>query len=274
MFSLGAVEVSRFIAGLDGVVGESREALRLAALAAMDALEQGHQYALLSEYAGCIGQGRGLEVRFPGKDEWHCALLKAAANCRKILSQHECGAYTVPRTPLVAVFSGDDVHIYLQRNFNAEHVIAERWAQLFIMNREKPMQGISSEFLGVICRGNYSQADEHQKKAVQSAVRNHFTFITGGPGTGKTTVLAKILLLELKRNPELQFVLCAPTGKGQARISESLNAELEDLSKVVVDSGSGRTVADECKDALERLKNPECSTVHSLLGRYHQGEMP
>ncbi len=68
--------------------------------------------------------------------------------------------------------------------------------------------------------------EDHQQQAVATAVTSDFTIITGGPGTGKTTVLAIILALELQRKPDCQITLCAPTGKAAARMKESIAHEL------------------------------------------------
>ena len=52
---------------------------------------------------------------------------------------------------------------------------------------------------------------------------HNFTILTGGPGTGKTTTVAKILAVLFSINPDLKVALAAPTGKAAARMTESLN---------------------------------------------------
>ena len=74
-----------------------------------------------------------------------------------------------------------------------------------------------------------------QKIAVANVCINKFTLITGGPGTGKTTTVAKILLLlaKLNNNKNLTVVLAAPTGKAATRMDEtivSLKNQLENNS--------------------------------------------
>jgi exodeoxyribonuclease V alpha subunit len=61
-----------------------------------------------------------------------------------------------------------------------------------------------------------------QAIAAISAVRNRFTIITGGPGTGKTTTVAKVLAILYTLHPNLEVKLAAPTGKAAARMAESL----------------------------------------------------
>jgi exodeoxyribonuclease V alpha subunit len=85
--------------------------------------------------------------------------------------------------------------------------------------------------------------------AVNSFI-NNFTIITGGPGTGKTTTVAKILALLFKINPDLKVALAAPTGKAAARMAESLkNADLK--------------VDENIKSKFEHLQP---ATIHRLLG--------
>ena len=59
---------------------------------------------------------------------------------------------------------------------------------------------------------------EKQKEAIVSSVNNGVTVLTGGPGTGKTTVIKAII--DIFSSLKLSFALCAPTGRAAKRISE------------------------------------------------------
>jgi exodeoxyribonuclease V alpha subunit len=72
-------------------------------------------------------------------------------------------------------------------------------------------------------------AIDWQAVAAAAALRGRLTVITGGPGTGKTTTVARILALLLQREPELRVALAAPTGKAAARLSESIASSLASL---------------------------------------------
>lgn len=61
-----------------------------------------------------------------------------------------------------------------------------------------------------------------QLAAAITAIINNFTIITGGPGTGKTTTVAKILAILYSIEPNLNVALAAPTGKAAMRMAESL----------------------------------------------------
>ena len=71
---------------------------------------------------------------------------------------------------------------------------------------------------------------DYQRIACALALRSAFSVITGGPGTGKTTTVVKLLaaLIELSEKP-LRICLAAPTGKAAARLSESIQGSVEVL---------------------------------------------
>lgn len=75
-----------------------------------------------------------------------------------------------------------------------------------------------------------------------------FSIITGGPGTGKTTTIAKLLTLLFKENNNLKVALAAPTGKAAIRMKEALmaNAIFENIKQF--------------------MPTPEGKTIHRLLG--------
>jgi len=96
--------------------------------------------------------------------------------------------------------------------------------------------------------------------AVLNSVLNDFSIITGGPGTGKTFTVAKLLAILLKLNPKESIVMTAPTGKAAARMKESLDSAINDkLFGVKAD-----------KSIIEKLEIIEAKTLHSLLG-YQKG---
>lgn len=78
---------------------------------------------------------------------------------------------------------------------------------------------------------------------------NNFTIITGGPGTGKTTTVAKILSLIYEAEPEARVIFAAPTGKAAQRVLESLK--------------SNTKVPAALKDKFSKL---DSKTIHRLLG--------
>jgi exodeoxyribonuclease V alpha subunit len=89
-----------------------------------------------------------------------------------------------------------------------------------------------------------------QLVAVTQALLNNFSIITGGPGTGKTTTLAKLLIVLYELDPNASVALAAPTGKASMRMADSLKA-------------SNLPFSEETKAKIQALKP---STLHSLLG--------
>lgn len=110
-----------------------------------------------------------------------------------------------------------------------------------------------------------SEPDNWQKIAAAVALTQKTAVISGGPGTGKTTTVAKLLaaLIRLSEGA-LRIQLAAPTGKAAARLTESLGKALQKLPV----------------SEAERLRFPaDATTLHRLLGaqpetqrlRYHAG---
>ena len=101
-------------------------------------------------------------------------------------------------------------------------------------------------------------SDDHlsdeQREAVVRTVRQSTTVLTGGPGTGKTTTVARMLVLLADqahaRGERLSVALAAPTGKAATRLQEAVVGEL-----------AGLDPADR-----DRVGKPEAMTLHRLLG--------
>lgn len=94
-----------------------------------------------------------------------------------------------------------------------------------------------------------------QAVAAASAVKNKLSIISGGPGTGKTSTVVRILALLLEqasaKNNSLDIALAAPTGKAAARLQESIQSARERLN-----------VVDGIREAIPE----KAKTLHQLLG--------
>ncbi|UFS70143.1 exodeoxyribonuclease V subunit alpha [Geomonas sp. RF6] len=92
-----------------------------------------------------------------------------------------------------------------------------------------------------------------QKLTALAAVRKRFSVISGGPGTGKTSTVVKILalLLEQAAGKKVRIALAAPTGKAAARLKDSIRGMKEKL---------------DTSAEIRALIPEEVSTIHRLLG--------
>lgn len=72
---------------------------------------------------------------------------------------------------------------------------------------------------------------ESQKKAIEQALLNKVTVITGGPGVGKTTLVNSILRIISAK--EVKILLCAPTGRAAKRLSESTKQEAKTIHRLL-----------------------------------------
>ncbi len=107
---------------------------------------------------------------------------------------------------------------------------------------------------------------DEQRAAAEAAVGRGITILTGGPGTGKTSTLARLLAaLEAGRDPA-RIALAAPTGKAAARMAQALTAETAHESFT--------------ESERDRIGSLEAMTLHRLLGtrrdnatrfRHHRG---
>lgn len=131
----------------------------------------------------------------------------------------------------------DGHRLYLRRNWNAEQSI--RAAIKARMAQPCDIPGNLAELLEKLFPSSTQSGKttvpvpEWQKIACALAARKRLTLITGGPGTGKTTTVVRLLALQqshanLKGTP-LRIALAAPTGKAATRLSESIALALTGL---------------------------------------------
>lgn len=160
-------------------------------------------------------------------------------------------------SPLVAEPGGyapltlDGERLYLSRYHAYETRLA---ASLLAMAGARPPvdEARLAESLARLFARNTQQPD-WQRLAAAQAVRRNLAVISGGPGTGKTTTVVRLLaaLLEQPGGERLAIGLAAPTGKAAARMAEAIrNAKAE----LPVD------------DAIKALLPEEARTLHRLLG--------
>jgi len=172
--------------------------------------EQAAALAALATQAGHVCADLDLEA---GWGPWAAALGAAAcAELRAGLPALDCVGDADDWTPLV----WDGRRLYLRRYFDYERRVAAD-----LLARSIAPATPSGDDEARLAEGF---PDAGQRAAARIALTHRLALISGGPGTGKTHTLARIIGLLHTRHPGLRIRLAAPTGKAAARMGEALLA--------------------------------------------------
>lgn len=147
--------------------------------------------------------------------------------------------------------------LYMRRYWNYERQVAYNIAQRLQTSAAAPtdlaarLASLFPEALMV----NGQRLTDWQKLACAMAAQGRFTLITGGPGTGKTTTVVRLLALlqeaAMATGEPLRLSLAAPTGKAAARLTESIGAQVQSLA-----------LDERVREQIPTL----VTTLHRLLG--------
>jgi len=140
---------------------------------------------------------------------------------------------------MIKQFSFDDETLLLAeaKAYNTERSIAQKMIRL--NNEFTPLNIDLDADIAEYERVQGIVLHEAQKVAIKSAVSNGTVVITGGPGTGKTTIIRCIVQLLEARS--VKVMLCAPTGRAAKRITESVGREAKTIHRLLdLDYKNGR----------------------------------
>lgn len=196
------------------------------------------------------------ELPWPTADQWAAALDTSA------IVATPADATVEPVRPLV----WDAGRLYLQRYWHYELAVAGDIHRRATGGPDSGVEGADSlkgpvsAVLDVLFGPDSVDHPDLQRRAVLRGLRGGVSIIAGGPGTGKTHTVARLLaaasLVAEAQDFDLQVALAAPTGKAAARMGEAVTREVQALSE-----------AGLIEPALAQvLTSTTPTTVHSLLG--------
>ena len=142
----------------------------------------------------------------------------------------------------------DSQGLALYRYWQLEQRLAAQICRL----KQQTVQGGTSSYTKQLLE------DPQQIAALDMVLRQGFNIITGGPGTGKTYTLARIIAVLNQSIPNLRIAMAAPTGKAAQRMQEALQNSFNDPKLL-----SSGLISNE-------LRNQSTQTLHRLLGMGHQ----
>ncbi|MXY90738.1 MAG: exodeoxyribonuclease V subunit alpha [Gammaproteobacteria bacterium] len=234
-------EIDRHLAALIAeLTGEDDGEAPLAAAIASRHTRQGHTCIDLNQVAGrhwpAAIEPDSSSLMLPELETWLARLAASPAIA---------GQETVASRPLVLDASG---RLYLNRMWRRERSVAVRLREL--ASRETPEPAELQEALDELFEDIPPNA--LPRKAAHVAVSRHLCCISGGPGTGKTTTVARIMMALVKAGQVTarDIAFAAPTGKAAARLQEATRESLRDMH------GGG---------SLPEELTVEVSTVHRWL---------
>lgn len=182
--------------------------------------------------------------------------IEALENSPLVHSTRKHPSQENPNKPLIL----ENSKLYLQRYWHYEKQLACDLFRLTAIDSQTELQCIKRYISGIFPDTASPDVVDWQKVAVVIACLNAFTVVTGGPGTGKTTTVVKIVwtLCHLLAKRKLKVHLAAPTGKAVARLLESVEGAILSLPN-----------ANRNGDSFElgdNIMSMTATTVHRLLG--------
>ncbi|HHZ70060.1 MAG TPA: exodeoxyribonuclease V subunit alpha [Methylococcaceae bacterium] len=138
--------------------------------------------------------------------------------------------------------------LYFYRHWHYENILAEKILRYSAYKRDKALLfGLLERYFPV------TNADATiQRDVLAKVLQQSFSVISGGPGTGKTTLVVKLLAMELElANRSLKIALVAPTGKAAVRLQYAINENRVGLP---------------CDEKIQLAIPQEVTTIHRLLG--------
>lgn len=126
------------------------------------------------------------------------------------------------------------LYVYTPEAYEEEEYIAGRIGEMGNM-KPLPMKTHVQLFLDRWQDARHFELVDKQREAVEKSLQSGMTVITGGPGTGKTTVVQTII--RLAEQEGLRILLCAPTGRAAKRLAETTQRKAKTIHRLLVPDG-------------------------------------
>lgn len=131
----------------------------------------------------------------------------------------------------IHIIEKDDIDwVFLEPLYKAEKNIAERLIILRDCNNTKKMKNFEQEIKKHEKNMNI-ELSEKQFDAIKQINENNVCIITGGPGTGKTTIIKCVI--DIYKDQKRKVVLCAPTGRAAKRMSETTGEDAKTIHRLL-----------------------------------------
>lgn len=250
------------------------DAVLLAAALCVRALQQGHVCVVIDDVATAIAVEPSPDTDHDGTVDEHRALLDdlawpAPAAWRDELVASPAVVIRDPRSGEVVdgdepdelaplVFDGQ--RVYLERYWRYERqvgtaLLADLTSTTSVTFDDRAIDAVLDRYFGTT-----AGSGDLQRQGAETALRRRVTVLAGGPGTGKTHTVARLLaaLHQLSHDAgrPLEIALAAPTGKAATRMTEAVRQAIER--------------ADVPEPVARPLLETEALTIHRLLG-YRDG---
>jgi exodeoxyribonuclease V alpha subunit len=238
VFELTATDI-HFAEFIQREAGETPAWFSTMAALASNAVANGNICLNLSDIAEKVIQVDGRDRQFP-----------ALSEMRDLLAGMPVVGSPGDFRPLVV---DDDGRLYLYRYWKYEQELVR------VIQEKSSLPGcdidetLLGSGIGRLFPPSSGEGVDWQKVAALGALWKRFFVISGGPGTGKTSTVVKILalLLEQAQGATVHIALAAPTGKSAARLKESIRLMKESL---------------DCSPEVKSRIPEEVTTIHRLLG--------
>lgn len=114
---------------------------------------------------------------------------------------------------------GEKIYITTDQIFIEEFLTGKRISKLLTNSFDFKQEAVDE----ITSEGFHN--DDSQTKAIENSYKNYVSIITGGPGSGKTTTLKKLLYIFNKYHPDKEVILLAPTGVASKRMMQAINSD-------------------------------------------------